>query len=67
MLFAGHDTSASALTLALLYLKQQPGALQKLRQEQRQVRSLPLACCQYACAIGLVHVGTKTCQIPSIK
>ncbi len=67
MLFAGHDTSASALTLALLYLKQQPDALQKLREEQCQVRSLPLACCQYACAIGLLLAATKLCQILNLK
>ncbi len=37
LLFAGHDTSASALTLLLRYLTQQPEVLQKLREEQRQV------------------------------
>ncbi len=37
LLFAGHDTSASALTLLLRYLKQEPQVLEKLREEQRQV------------------------------
>lgn len=37
LLFAGHDTSASALTLLLRYLKQEPEVLEKLREEQRQV------------------------------
>ncbi len=37
LLFAGHDTSASALTLLLRYLKQEPEVLGKLREEQRKV------------------------------
>ena len=37
MLFAGHDTTASALTLMMLYLKQEPRVLQKVRDEQHQV------------------------------
>ena len=37
MLFAGHDTTASALTLMMRYLKQEPGVLQKIRHEQHQV------------------------------
>ena len=39
LLFAGHDTSASTLACLLLFLKQQPRTLQKLRDEQSQVRS----------------------------
>ncbi|DBA96280.1 TPA: hypothetical protein ACH3X3_002462 [Trebouxia sp. C0006] len=37
LLFAAHDTTASALTMLLRYLKEQPNVLQKLRAEQRQV------------------------------
>lgn len=37
MLFAGHDTTASALTLMMRYLKQEPRVLQKVRDEQHQV------------------------------
>ena len=37
MLFAGHDTSASAIMLAMRHLKLQPCLLHKLRQEQQQV------------------------------
>ena len=40
LLFAGHDTSASTLACLLLFLKQQPRTLQKLRDEQSQVRSV---------------------------
>ena len=38
LLFAGHDTSAAAITLAVRDLKLQPHLLHKLRQEQQQVR-----------------------------
>lgn len=37
LLFAGHDTSATAITLAVRHLKLLPHVLQKLRQEQQQV------------------------------
>lgn len=37
LVFAGHDTSASALTMLLSYLKQEPQVLHKLRQEQKEV------------------------------
>lgn len=37
LLFAGHDTSASALTMLLKYLKMEPRVLEQLRQEQQQV------------------------------
>lgn len=37
MLFAGHDTTAAALTLMMRYLKQEPRVLQKVRDEQNQV------------------------------
>ena len=40
LLFAGHDTSAAAITLAVRHLKLQPQVLQKLRQEQQQVGKL---------------------------
>jgi len=41
LLFAAHDTTASALTMLLRYLKEQPDVLQKLRAEQRQVGICP--------------------------
>ena len=37
MLFAGHDTSASAIILAMRHLKLQPHILQRLREEQQEV------------------------------
>lgn len=37
LLFAGHDTSATAITLAVRHLKLQPHVLCKLREEQQQV------------------------------
>ena len=37
LLFAGHDTSATAITLAVRHLKLHPHVLSKLRQEQQQV------------------------------
>lgn len=37
LLFAGHDTSASAIMLAVRHLKQHPQVLHKLRQEQQEV------------------------------
>ncbi|KAL3157165.1 hypothetical protein ABBQ38_001405 [Trebouxia sp. C0009 RCD-2024] len=37
LLFAGHDTSAAAITLAVRHLKLQPHLLHKLCQEQQQV------------------------------
>ena len=40
LLFAGHDTSATAITLAVRHLCLQPHVLQKLRQEQQQVGKL---------------------------
>ena len=47
MLFAGHDTTAAALTLMMRYLKQEPWILQKLRDEQKQVSLLtPSGCSQ---------------------
>lgn len=35
--FSGHDSSASALSMLLHYLKKEPWVLEKLRQEQTQV------------------------------
>lgn len=40
MLFAGHDTSASAIMLAMRHLKLQPQILQRLRQEQQEVSAM---------------------------
>lgn len=40
MLFAGHDTTAAALTLMLRYLKQEPTVLTKLRHEQNEASLL---------------------------
>jgi len=40
LLFAGHDTSASAIMLAVRHLKIHPGVLLKLRQEQQEVSEL---------------------------
>lgn len=37
LLFAGHDTSASAIMLAMRHLKLQPHILNRLREEQQQV------------------------------
>ena len=37
LLFAGHDTSASALAVLMRFLKLYPDALHKLREEQIQV------------------------------
>jgi len=37
--FAGHDSSASALSMLLHYLKKEPWVMDKLRQEQTQVSS----------------------------
>ena len=37
LLFAAHDTTASALAMLLRYLKEQPAVLQQLRAEQQQV------------------------------
>lgn len=37
LLFAAHDTTASALAMLLRYLKEQPEVLQQLRAEQQQV------------------------------
>lgn len=38
LLFAGHDTSASAIMLAVRHLKLQPAVLEKLRREQQEVQ-----------------------------
>ena len=40
LLFAGHDTSASAIMLAVRHLKIHPEVLLKLRQEQQEVSRL---------------------------
>ncbi len=40
LLFAGHDTSASAIMLAVRHLKIHPEVLITLRQEQQQVSEL---------------------------
>ncbi len=40
LLFAGHDTSASAIMLAVRHLKIHPEVLLKLRQEQQEVSEL---------------------------
>jgi cytochrome P450 len=37
MLFAGHDTSSTTLTLCLSNLQDHPGAMQQLRDEQAAV------------------------------
>ncbi len=37
LVFAGHDSSASALSMLLHYLKKEAWAVDKLRQEQTQV------------------------------
>ena len=42
LLFAGHDTSASAIMLAVRHLKLQPEVLQKLRTEQQEVGNILL-------------------------
>lgn len=69
LLFAGHDTSAAALTMMLRYLKLEPRVLQQLRNEQLQVQhavvSLPKESASncfigYACAYG--HVDRKQQQ-----
>ena len=37
LVFAGHDSSASALSMLLHYLKKEPWVMDKLRQEQSEV------------------------------
>ena len=65
LLFAGHDTSAAALTMLLSYLKQEPQVLAKLRQEQKEVggsthpTSSSVYCC-LACLLHLLSVGDDT-------
>ncbi len=43
LLFAGHDTSASAIMLAVRHLKIHPEVLLNLRQEQQEVSELFLS------------------------
>ena len=51
MLFAGHDTSASAIMLAMRHLKLQPHLLHKLRQEQQQVCGTTFSIATVSCTM----------------